>query len=90
MTTRLRIPLHLPLRVDEAVNRNTGLTFNRGLEILGADGLTVGNALPFARDFIVTAVNAYPDLIAALRYAQGEACGGCGDCLICTTLRAVE
>lgn len=33
---------------------------------------------------------AAPALIAALRYAQGEACGGCGDCLICTTLREVE
>ena len=25
-------------------------------------------------------------LFSALEYAQGEACGGCGECLICTTL----
>lgn len=74
----------LPLRVG------TGENFGRGLEILNVDGLTVGNALPHARPEIVRMVNAYPALLAALRYAQGEACGGCGDCLICTTLREVE
>ena len=31
-------------------------------------------------------IAAAPQMLAALRYAQGEACGGCGDCLICTTI----
>lgn len=35
-------------------------------------------------------VTAAPSLLQALRYAQGEACGGCGDCLICTTLMEAE
>ena len=39
---------------------------------------------------VLRAVLPSPDPIAALRYAQGEACGGCGTCLICTTLEALE
>lgn len=82
--------LGLPLRVGEAKHYRTGESFGRGLEILNVDGLTIGNALPHARPEIVHMVNAYPAMLAALRYAQGEACGGCGDCLICRTLKEAE
>lgn len=56
----------LPLCVGEA-RRRDGTPSGRGIEILSHDGLTVGNALPWARDEIVRIVNLHPDLFNALR-----------------------
>jgi hypothetical protein len=58
----------LPLSVGHATQRMTGLSFDRGPEILDSLGLTVANAVTAEmREEIVRAVNAHADLLEALR-----------------------
>lgn len=84
-------PIRLPVSVGEAHNWR-GENMGRGLEIIDATRLTVGNALPDVRPYIVEAVNNYDrlrevnaDLLAALERIRREGLididrGGVGHC----------
>lgn len=54
----------------------------------GWDADSNGNA--FCGPCSATLARLHLDLYAALTYAQGEACGGCGECSICDTLQAAK
>lgn len=53
---------------------------DRGTQL---DGMEIVPARDTANGLLLAAA---PLMLDALRYAQGAACGGCGDCVICSAV----